>query len=226
MDEIYIVEDDENIRDLVAYALRASGFEASGFETAAAFFHALNAAPKPALVLLDIMLPEQDGLSVLRRIRETPDTASLPVIMMTAKGSEFDKVQGLDLGADDYVTKPFGVTELISRVRAVLRRSYRSTDENSHLTYRDITLSIPKRRVFVGDVEVHLTFKEYELLYYFLCNPDVALSRERLLAQVWGFDFEGETRTVDMHIKTLRQKLGDAGAYIKTVRSVGYKIGD
>lgn len=226
MDEIYIVEDEENIRDLVAYALRASGFSASGFETAAAFFHALTSEGKPSLVLLDIMLPEEDGLSILRRIRQKQDTADLPVIMMTAKGSEFDKVKGLDMGADDYVTKPFGVTELISRVRAVLRRAPKDIDIENLLSYRDVMFDSKKRKVFVGNDEVQLTFKEYELLHYFLCNVDVALSRDRLLSQVWGFDFEGETRTVDMHVKTLRQKLGDAGAYIKTVRSVGYKIGD
>lgn len=224
MPKVCIVEDDENIRDIVIYALRSAGFEASGFETGADFLAAFN-AEAPALVLLDIMLPGEDGLSILKSLRQAAKTKTLPVIMLTAKNSEYDKIKGLDMGADDYIAKPFGVMELISRVNAVLRRSGAEQPEKAGwLETGGLSLDNARREVRVNGDEVNLTFKEYELLYYLVLNQGLALSRDKIMEAVWGYDFGGESRTVDMHIKTLRQKLGAAGELIRTVRSVGYKL--
>lgn len=223
MEKIYCVEDDESIRELVLYALRSGGYETAGFEDAAGLWAALRDQSPPTLILLDIMLPSEDGLSILRRLRHSAVTAHIPVIMVTAKAAEYDRVKGLDQGADDYITKPFGVMELMSRVRAVLRRVTGSFSPDS-LTMEPISIDISRHIVTVGGAEVVLTFKEFELLSYLLRNSGLVLTREKLMEAVWGFDFEGESRTVDMHIKSLRQKLGEAGELIQTVRGVGYKI--
>ncbi|MEG1875580.1 MAG: response regulator transcription factor [Angelakisella sp.] len=220
---MYCVEDDESIRELVLYALRSGGYETAGFEDAAGLMTALREQPLPALILLDIMLPGEDGLIILKRLRQNADTAGVPVIMVTAKASEYDRVKGLDQGADDYITKPFGVMELMSRVRAVLRRVNNNFSPET-LLLNDITVDISRHVVTVGGEEVTLTFKEFELLTYLIKNIGLVLSREKLMEAVWGFDFEGESRTVDVHIKSLRQKLGAAGESIQTVRGVGYKI--
>ncbi len=222
---IYIVEDDEDIRELSIYALRGAGFECEGFESAADFQAALS-EKRPDLALLDIMLPGEDGLSVLRKLRAGSRFSSLPVIMLTAKGSEADKVKGLNLGADDYVSKPFGVTELTARINAVLRRAGAAPREEEGLSFRDLELNEERREVKVEGEPVQLTYREFELLRYLLLNCGIVLSRNKLMDSVWGYDYAGESRTVDMHIKSLRQKLGMAGDYIKTVRNVGYKIGD
>ncbi len=220
---IYCVEDDDNIRDLVIYALNSSGFLAAGFPDSNSFFQRLK-RERPLLVLLDIMLPGTDGLSVLKQLKANSNTRDIPVIMLTAKGSEFDKVQGLDMGADDYVTKPFGVMELISRIKSVLRRTApKAKPEDMHVA--NITLNKEKHRVLVDDEEIRLTFKEFELLQYLMENEGIVLSREKLLERIWGYDFEGETRTVDVHIRTLRRKLGTGESAIETVRGVGYRIG-
>ena len=221
MPKIYIVEDDEDIREIVIYALVSAGFDAVGYETSNEFFTALESGP-PSLVLLDIMLPGNDGLTILKQLRNATRTKKLPVIMLTAKNSEYDKVKGLDMGADDYISKPFGVMELISRVNAVLRRS--GTELGDIVEISGISLDHARRVVRVGGEPVKLTYKEYELLYFLMLNSGLVLSREKIISSVWGYDFEGESRTVDMHIKTLRQKLGGAGAMIKTVRNVGYKL--
>ena len=222
MQTIFCVEDDGNIRELVVYALHASGFEAEGFECAAALYERLERG-LPDLLLLDVMLPGEDGVTTLKNLRQNPHTAGLPVILLTAKNAEYDKVLGLDSGADDYVTKPFGVMELLSRIKAVLRRAGLSAPANS-LSLGAISLDVGRRAVTVAGEPVSLTFKEFELLHYLLQNPGLVLSREKIMAAVWGFDFEGESRTVDMHIKTLRRKLGEAGGLIVTVRGVGYKF--
>ena len=220
MNKIFCVEDDANIRELVLYTLNATGFEAKGFESAKTFLDEIK-KDMPDLVLLDIMLPEMDGMEVLGILKEL--YRDLPVIMVTAKSDQIDKIKGLDSGADDYITKPFDIMELVSRVKAVLRRSYKEKDSNI-LTYKNLTLNHDSRRVTVENEEIVLTFKEYELLHILLINKGVVLSRDRLMNDVWGTDFEGETRTVDVHVRTLRQKLGVAGEYIETVRNVGYKI--
>jgi two-component system alkaline phosphatase synthesis response regulator PhoP len=224
MRKIMVVEDDEGIREIVTYALGSAGYEAQGFESGGAFFGAPYESA--ALVLLDIMLPGEDGLAILKRLRANPQTKALPVIMLTAKGSELDKVKGLDLGADDYITKPFGVMELISRVGAVLRRSGGGIVESKPLANAGITLDQARRTVTAGGKTITLTYKEHELLYYLMLNAGLALSREQIMREVWGYDFEGESRTLDMHIRTLRQKLGEAGKHIQTVRNVGYKLGE
>ena len=221
MPSIIVVEDDENIREIVIYALTSAGFEAAGYETGDELFAAIETAV-PSLVLLDIMLPEEDGLTILKRLRNSPKTEKLPVIMLTAKNGEYDKVKGLDMGADDYISKPFGVMELISRVNAVLRRSEPEHEEKMEVS--GMTLDHSRREVRVGGEPVKLTFKEYELLYYLMLNAGLVLSREKIMQSVWGYDFEGESRTVDMHIKTLRQKLRSSGKLIKTVRNVGYRL--
>ena len=220
---IYIVEDDNDIREMESYAIKNSGFDVQSFSNGDDFFEALIRLT-PDLVMLDIMLPGEDGLEILRRIRQNEGTRDIPVII-TAKTSELDKVKGLDMGADDYITKPFGVMELVSRVKALLRRC-ESANEAKMLTYKEITIDDHKHKVTVCGETCVLTYKEYELLKYLVANRDIALTREKLLGKVWGYDFEGESRTVDMHIKTLRQKLGKAGNYIVTVRHVGYKIGE
>ena len=217
---IYLLEDDDSIRDLVLYTLQSQGMEARGFERPSAFWKAV-AERIPSLVLLDIMLPEEDGISVLKTLRSSARTCRLPVIMLTAKGTEYDKVLGLDAGADDYLTKPFGMMELLSRIRALLRRTQQETD-----TYRCGVLTVDRIRhtVTVNGQKVILTQKEFEVLCLLLKNRGQVLSRERLIEDVWGYAFTGESRTVDVHVRTLRQKLGEAGAYIETVRGYGYKI--
>lgn len=224
MQKVFLVEDDDNIRQMVSYALSMAGFEPEGFAEGEAFWEALE-KESPSLVLLDIMLPGEDGVSILKRLKRSEKTAKLPVILLTAKSAEYDRVKGLDLGADDYITKPFSVMEAISRIRAVLRRCGREPQKTATLRTGAIALDEDRRTVFANDAEIGLTFKEFELLRCLMANEGIALSRDKLLEQVWGFDYSGESRTVDMHIKSLRQKLGDCGAIIKTVRNVGYKIG-
>ena len=219
---IYIVEDDVNIREIQRYALKNSGFEVMDFECGKDMYKALEKRI-PNLMLLDIMLPNEDGLDILVTLRKKKETKKLPIIMVTAKTTELDKVKGLDLGADDYMTKPFGIMELISRVKAVLRRTQES-EENAILSSGEIVLDVDKRGVTVNGTSCELTYKEFELLKMLLLNRGIVLSREKIMDQVWGFEYEGESRTVDMHIKTLRQKLGDAGTVIKTIRNVGYMI--
>lgn len=224
MPKIYCVEDDESIRELILYALCSSEFEAVGFQSGEEMFEALKKNGPPSLLLLDIMLPGEDGLSVLTRLRHAPATQTLPVILLTAKSAEYDKVKGLDLGADDYMAKPFGVMELLSRVRAVLRRT--GVEQSADiLSDCGVSLDFERREVVVNGQKCPLTYKEFELLAHLMRNRGIVLSRSRLMDAVWGFDFEGESRTVDMHVKTLRQKLEAAGApkVIQTVRSVGYK---
>ena len=247
MANIWIVEDDEDIREIALYALRCANFEAMGFECGDSFFAMLeNTAPPenkkttpPDLVILDIMLPggwsdashparpcnQDDGLAILKRIRQNPQYQTLPIMMLTAKSSEHDKVKGLDLGADDYLTKPFGVMELISRIKALLRRSTYTPVSQEFFSFQNIQMNHSHRTVTVDGAVISLTFKEYELLHYLLINTDIVLNRDKILEAVWGYDYEGESRTLDMHIKRLRQKLGDAGEYIKTIRNVGYKLG-
>ena len=222
MATIYIVEDDINIREIERYALKNSGYEVEEFEGSASFFKRLE-KNIPSLILLDIMLPGEDGLDILTRIRADKATADVPVIMVTAKTSELDKVKGLDLGADDYITKPFGVMELISRVKALLRRSM-NMDESKILSLGEISIDNEKHRVSVQGQPCELTYKEFELLKLMLQNVGIVLSRDVIMERVWGVDFEGESRTLDMHIKTLRQKLGESGKRIKTVRNVGYRL--
>lgn len=217
---IYVVEDDVNIREIESFALKNSGYEVEEFESGKAFFEKMQ-VKNPDLVLLDIMLPDTDGISIMKRLRAESATKTLPVIMVTAKTSEIDKVKGLDSGADDYLTKPFGVMELISRVKALLRRCYRAPEE-VELTYHEIELNLLKRCCKVSGEKVELTYKEFELLHLLIQNAGIVLKREVLMERVWDTNFEGESRTLDMHIKTLRHKLGDASHYIKTVRNVGY----
>lgn len=218
---IFCVEDDDSIRELICYALKSGGYQAQGFSSSAALWHRM-ATEKPDLLVLDIMLPGEDGLHILQRLKEDASTRSVPVIMLTAKTSELDKVARLDAGADDYITKPFSVLELLSRIRAVLRRTAPSDAEV--LSCGPVTIDPLRRTVTSDGNPVELTYKEFELLCYMMRNCDIVLSRTRLMENVWGFDFEGESRTVDMHIKTLRQKLGAGGSIIKTVRGVGYKV--
>lgn len=222
---IFCVEDDENIRDLIVYTLENTGFKAQGFEDGRSFREALK-KERPELVLMDVMLPGEDGIALLKSLRANADTEEIPVIMVTAKGAEFDKVKALDLGADDYVTKPFGMMELVSRIKAVLRRSGAGNDANDDeiLALGEIAMDTRKHQVTVSGEPVALTLKEYELLKKLLVNSEVVLTRDQLLEDVWGYDFDGETRTVDVHIRTLRQKLGKAGERIETVRGVGYRI--
>lgn len=221
---IYIVEDDTDIRELETYALKNSGYEVQSFSESKSFFKACT-TQIPQLVILDVMLPDFDGLSVLEKLRQDAVTKTVPVILVTAKGSEMDKVKGLDMGADDYITKPFSVLELISRVRAILRRC---SVENKLdvITLGGIVFDDSKHTVTSDGEPCTLTYKEYELLKYLLKNKGMALTRENIILNVWGYDFEGESRTVDMHITTLRQKLGSCGNLIKTVRNVGYKAGE
>ena len=226
MNMIYCVEDDTNIRELVVYALKANGFEARGFEDAKSFYETLK-KERPSLCLLDIMLPGEDGLSILKYLREHTATKTIPVIMLTAKSTEYDKVVGLDGGADDYIAKPFGVMELLARIRSVLRRANpEPVTPDGHYSIGPVTLDTPRHTVTVHDKTVTLTLKEFDLLHYLMQNKGIVLSRDKIMTAVWGFDFEGESRTVDMHIKTLRQKLGEGGALIETIRGVGYRIGE
>lgn len=223
-DMIYCVEDDGNIRELVVYTLQSTGFEACGLADGAALRKAL-AETLPELILLDIMLPGEDGMTLLKKLKSDRRTKDIPVIMVTAKGAEYDKVIGLDMGADDYVTKPFGMMELISRIKAVLRRVDRQSGALEDQMIRgDIRMDGKKHEVTAQGRTVHLTLKEYEVLKRLMENPNIVLTRDRLLEEVWGYDFDGETRTVDVHIRTLRQKLGAAGEKIETVRGVGYRM--
>ena len=216
---VYIVEDDNNISEIESFALKNSGYITEVFETGRIFSKHLQ-NKKPDIVLLDIMLPDMDGLEILRKMRNTPDYKKIPVIMVTAKTTEIDKVKGLDLGADDYISKPFGIMELISRVKALLRRTL-NLEEEKVLSYENVVMDVEKRAVYVDNESVELTYKEFELLKLLLQNSGI----EVIMDRVWGTEFEGESRTLDMHIKTLRQKLGNGGAIIKTIRNVGYEIG-
>lgn len=218
---IYIVEDDRNIQEIELFALKNSGYQATGFETAKEFYKALN-EKLPELILLDIMLPDEDGLSILKRLRTRADTQKIPVILVTAKTSEIDKVKGLDGGADDYIAKPFGVMEMIARVKALLRRS--GGMEENMLTCGNVTLDGEKRMVYVDGKSIELTYKEFELLKLLMKNHGIVISRDVIMERVWDSSFEGESRTIDVHVRTLRQKLGDGGALIKTIRNVGYMV--
>lgn len=221
---IYLLEDDESIREMVCYSLSKTGSEAKGFGLPSEFFAAME-KELPDLVLLDVMLPEQDGFAVLGRLRSTPATEGIPVIMLTAKSSEFDKVTALDAGADDYVTKPFGVMELMARVKALLRRSApKSAGTDKLYVQGGLTVSTVSHEVKVDGAPVSLTYKEFELLCLLFENRGAVLSRDKILSEVWGYDFDGENRTVDVHVRTLRKKLGTAADIIETVRGVGYKI--
>ena len=220
---IWCVEDDASIRDIELYALTSTGFEARGFDDGASFWEALQ-TETPELVLLDIMLPEEDGLSILRRLRASPRTEHLPVMMLTARSSEYDKVIGLDGGADDYLTKPFGMMELISRVRALLRRAEFGRERRETLRCGDIECDTTTHTMRACGEELTLTLKEYELLHLMLEHPMQVFTRDRLLSSIWGYEFDGESRTVDVHIRSLRLKLGAAGGQIETVRGVGYRL--
>ena len=220
---IYCVEDDSAIRDIEVYALRSTGFEAEGLENGEQLFDAI-AKRVPELIILDVMLPGEDGLEILKRIRFSALTRSVPVIMATARGEEYDKITGLDSGADDYLVKPFGMMEMVSRVRAVLRRSGGGESTQKLLTLGSLALDPASHTVTVNGQAVTLTLKEFEILRTMMAKPGVVFTRDRLLSEVWGTDYDGETRTVDVHIRTLRQKLGDAGALIGTVRGVGYRM--
>ncbi len=216
----FCVEDDAGIRDIEICTLKSTGNEAEGFSDSNAFFEALRSV-KPRLVILDIMLPDEDGVSVLRRIKASPDTADIPVIMATAKGTEYDKIESLELGADDYLVKPFGMMEMVSRVKAVLRRCEKA---ESVLKMGGITMNLDEHTVTADGERIQLTYKEFEILHLFLSHIGTVYTRDRLFAEVWGADYVGETRTVDMHIRTLRQKLGKYGELIETVRNVGYRM--
>ncbi|MBQ1393066.1 MAG: response regulator transcription factor [Lachnospiraceae bacterium] len=219
---IYIVEDDNNICEIESYALKNSGYQVQEFSNAGDFYKRLQ-VKKPDLILLDIMLPDEDGLTIVKKLRDKVETREIPIILVTAKTSEIDKVKGLDMGADDYLTKPFGVMELISRVKALLRRSNRIQSDKI-LEHGRITMNTEQHMLYVDGAEVELTYKEYELCKLFLQNVGVVLPRLTIMNRVWGTDYEGESRTLDMHIKTLRRKLGEDGKCIKTVRNVGYRM--
>lgn len=219
---IYIVEDDNNICEIESYALKNSGYQVQEFSNAGDFYKRLQ-VKKPDLILLDIMLPDEDGLTIVKKLRDKVETREIPIILVTAKTSEIDKVKGLDTGADDYLTKPFGVMELISRVKALLRRSNRIQSDKI-LEHGRITMNTEQHMLYVDGAEVELTYKEYELCKLFLQNVGVVLPRLTIMNRVWGTDYEGESRTLDMHIKTLRRKLGEEGKCIKTVRNVGYRM--
>ena len=220
---IYLLEDDTNIRNFVVYALNNSGLEAEGFELPSQFWAAVE-KKKPSMAILDIMLPEEDGLSVLRKLRESSETKDLPIIMLTAKSTEYDKVIGLDGGADDYVTKPFGTMELMARVKALLRRAEPVSDGKEY-SIGPLLLNPDKHITRVDGQDVALTLKEFQLLCYLIRNKGNVMTRDRILQEIWGYEFDGENRTVDVHIRTLRSKLGKAGDLIETVRGIGYRIG-
>lgn len=220
---IWCVEDDSSIRDIEIYTLKSTGFEARGFSDGASFFEALK-EEIPELVLLDVMLPGEDGVEILKRLKMSAETCEIPVIMATAKGMEYDKIQSLDLGADDYLVKPFGMMEMVSRVKAVLRRCKPAAAVQHLLKTGGLTVNLDSRTVTADGEKVQLTYKEFEILRLFLSEPSTVFSRDRLFNEVWGEDYVGETRTVDMHIRTLRQKLGNYGEMIETVRNVGYRM--
>lgn len=221
---IYIVEDDTAIKELECYALINSEFSVEGFERGKELFDALT-TKIPALILLDIMLPDEDGIHILKKIRSTMAYRDIPVIMVTAKTTEIDAVKGLDMGADDYITKPFGVMELISRVKAVLRRTQKA-EHQQILIYKNIVIDEAQHKVFVDDEEIELTYKEYEVLKLLIINKGIVLTRDKIMESIWGYDFEQGNRTVDVHIQSLRKKIKSAGVHIKTIRNVGYKVGD
>ena len=220
---IYFLEDDPSIRKLVIYALNSQGLEAEGFSLPSQFWAAIE-QQLPSLILLDIMLPEEDGLHILKRLRSSPSTALLPIILLTAKGTEYDKVTGLDQGADDYVAKPFGMMELMARIRAALRHSGSTGKTSTTLTYGLLSLNPVRHAVQVQGREVNLTLKEFQVLELLMQHPETVFTRDHLLSVVWGYEFDSASRTVDVHIRTLRQKLEEAGSYIETVRGVGYKL--
>lgn len=221
---IYCVEDERNIRELLVYTLGTTGFEAKGIRDGKELKKALK-EELPELILLDIMLPGEDGYSILEKLKNNQETKDIPVIMVTAKEAEYDKVRGLDSGADDYITKPFGMMEFIARVKAVLRRVSKQSGKKEY-TYKGLTIHVERHQVFDRERQVELTLKEFELLRYLMENQGIVLSRDQILEKIWGYEFSGETRTVDVHIRTLRQKLGESGFLIETVRGVGYRIGD
>lgn len=221
---IYCIEDERNIRELLVYTLGTTGFEAKGIRDGKELKKALK-EELPELILLDIMLPGEDGYSILENLKKNQETKDIPVIMVTAKEAEYDKVRGLDSGADDYITKPFGMMEFIARVKAVLRRVSKQSGKKEY-TYKGLTIHVERHQVFDGERQVELTLKEFELLRYLMENQGIVLSRDQILEKIWGYEFSGETRTVDVHIRTLRQKLGESGFLIETVRGVGYRIGD
>lgn len=220
---IYCVEDERNIRELLIYTLETTGFKARGFDEGSKLWAAIK-EELPELILLDIMLPGEDGYMILEELKRTPETRNVPVIMVTAKEAEFDKVKGLEGGADDYITKPFGMMEFIARVKAVLRRSSRQ-NEDRELHCADLYVQVGRHEVRCRDQKIELTRKEFELLQYLMENKGLVMTRNQILCHVWGYDFDGETRTVDVHVRTLRQKLGEAGNMIETIRGVGYRIG-
>lgn len=219
---VYVVEDDVNICEIEGFSLKNSGYQVEEFECAKKFWERIS-QKLPDIILMDVMLPDEDGLTIVKKLRQRSDTRRIPVLMVTAKTSELDRVKGLDIGADDYLVKPFGVMELISRVKALLRRTINLNDTKIY-TLGNIQMDDEKRRVLVDAESVELTFKEYELLKYFMSNVGIVLQREDIMVRVWGTDYEGESRTLDMHIKTLRKKLGESGNRIKTVRNVGYRM--
>lgn len=221
---IYYAEDDKGIRDLVIYTLKNTGFDAEGFSNGKVLLDAIEKRV-PELILLDIMMPGEDGIEILKKIRNTPSIKNIPVIMVTAKNTEYDKIIGLDYGADDYITKPFGIMEMISRIKAVLRRSSNSSESDEY-SISGISLNVKSHVVTVDSVQVLLTLKEFELLKMLMTSRGTVLTRDLILEKIWGYDFDGETRTVDVHIRTLRSKLGSAGDLIETVRGVGYRIID
>jgi len=221
---IYCVEDERNIRELLVYTLGTTGFEAKGIRDGKELKKALK-EELPELILLDIMLPGEDGYSILEKLKNNQETKDIPVIMVTAKEAEYDKVRGLDSGADDYITKPFGMMEFIARVKAVLRRVSKQSGKKEY-TYKGLTIYVERHQVFDRERQVELTLKEFELLRYLMENQGIVLSRDQILEKIWGYEYAGETRTVDVHIRTLRQKLGESGFLIETVRGVGYRIGD
>lgn len=220
---IYLLEDDESIRELVCYSFNKTGQAAVGFALPSELFSALE-DKLPELIILDVMLPEEDGISVLKKLRASKRWELIPIIMLTARDSEFDKVVALDAGADDYVTKPFGVMELLARAKAILRRTARTEREERSYTAGNLTVSTRRHEVHVGEEEISLTYKEFELLCFLFEHRGAVLNRDQILREVWGYEFDGENRTVDVHIRTLRKKLGDAAEVIETVRGVGYKI--
>ena len=225
MKNIYCVEDDLNIRELMEYTLRQTGFQTKGFESAADFFEALK-NDLPDLILLDIMLPDMDGMEILKELKNSSKLSEIPVIMLTAKSGRMDKIKGLDSGADDYIPKPFRMMELVSRIKALLRRSGKTGQADKEFTIDGLYVSQKKHQVKVGDREVVLTLKEFELLLLLLSNPGIVFTRAQLLDKIWGYQFDGESRTVDVHIRSLRRKLGACGQLIETVRGIGYKIGE
>lgn len=222
--DIYIVEDDLNIQEIEKYALTNCGYNVKTFENAEAFYNAIN-KKIPSLIILDIMLPKESGMSILKTLKLNPDFSKIPIIMVTAKDTELDKVKGLDRGADDYITKPFGIMEFISRVKAVMRR-VTPTEETDFLSYKEVSIYPQKYEVLVNNKPIKLTHKEFELLKYMVINKNIVLSRDKIMQNVWGFDYEGETRTVDAHIKTIRKKLKEGCHIIKTIRNIGYKVGE